>query len=128
MRKNRVVVVLSEGLVQGVYADEFRNVEVSVLDFDQDGITAEDMERDPCLVELPNGDFARAYDEQASDLRKIGVDEDNKAAYAKLIGETPCPDGCGNMLQFFMHNCSQSSNHPEIHGCPACDDDCPECR
>lgn len=128
MRKNRVVVIIEDGMVRGIYADEFRNVEVSVLDFDCDSVTDEDMAQDECLVKLPNGDFARAYDEEVGDLRKIGTDDDAKAAYAKLLGETPCPEGCGNMLQFFMHNCPNCCNHPEIHGCPACDDDCPECR
>lgn len=34
---------------------------------------------------------------------------------------------CGRQLKSFVHNCPNSSNMPEIVGCPVCDDSCPEC-
>jgi len=36
-------------------------------------------------------------------------------------------DICGRELKNFIHNCSGSSNMPEIYGCPMCDDKCPLC-
>lgn len=34
---------------------------------------------------------------------------------------------CGEELKHFIHNCSGSSNMPEIYGCPVCDDTCGFC-
>ena len=34
---------------------------------------------------------------------------------------------CGETKRNFMHNCPNSSNMPEIFGCPKCDDVCPFC-
>jgi len=125
--QNRVVVVVSGGVVQGVYADDFRHIEVVILDFDNDGVAEEDMKSDDALVQLANGSFARAYDEEASDIRKIGVDADNKAAYEHVLQTKRCPT-CDARLKFFMHNCQYSSTHPELFGCPKCDDECGHCN
>jgi len=124
---NRIVVVVSGGLVQDVYADDFRHIEVVVLDFDCDNLEEEDMASDDAMVKLPDGKFARAYDEEASDIRKIGVDAGNKAAYEHVLQTKRCPT-CDTKLKFFMHNCQYSSDHPEIFGCPKCDDECGHCN
>lgn len=35
---------------------------------------------------------------------------------------------CGREITTFMHNCPNSSDMPEIEGCPHCDDVCPFCK
>lgn len=35
---------------------------------------------------------------------------------------------CGQFKKSFVHNCSGSSNMPEIFGCPKCDDNCGFCK
>lgn len=122
---NRIVVVLSGGRVTSVYADDYRHVEVVVLvlDFDDDGAT---VENDEALVKLPNGDFARAYDEEASDIRKIGKDAAVKMAYEHVLKTKRCPS-CDRKLQFFMHNCKTTTQR-ELHGCPVCEDECVYCN
>ncbi len=35
---------------------------------------------------------------------------------------------CGTIKKHFVHNCSGSSNMPEVFGCPKCDDTCGFCN
>lgn len=123
---NRFVVVLSGGVVTGVYADDYRHCEVVVLDFDNDGVNEEDVNDDKALVRLDNGGFARGYEEEASDIRKIGTDSNVKAAYEHVLQAQRCPT-CDEKLKFFMHTC-EPTTHRELHGCPVCDDECEHCR
>lgn len=122
---NRFVVVISGGVVTGVYADDYRHCEVVVLDFDNDGVSEEDTKSDEAFVRLADGSFARGYDEEASDIRKIGTDSDVKKAYEHVLQTKRCPT-CEGKLKFFMHNCGRTT-HCELHGCPVCDDECGYC-
>lgn len=122
---NRIVVVLgSKGQIT-VYADDYRHVEVVVLDFDSDRVTEEDMESNE-VVRLSNGDFARAYDEEACDIRKIGKNAHVKTAYEHVLQNKRCPN-CDRKLKFFMHNCKTTTQR-ELHGCPVCEDECVYCN
>lgn len=75
------------------------------------------------------------YNEEAQDYHiAFNVNEcvpPDGGVYAKYDTDVSWEDGeendvetceCGEKKRTFMHNCSGSSDMPEIHGCPECDD------
>jgi hypothetical protein len=93
----RVIVVVEGGVVQSVFSND-PTLSVDLLDHD-----------------VGDDSIKPLVDE---------IEENNMKDV--LVTAKRCPD-CGNYLQHFVHNCPNSSDHPEKVGCPACDDDCPNC-
>lgn len=62
----------------------------------------------------------------ACDFLDAVTDSLDRHGFTPELKET-CPE-CGRIVKSFVHNCPNSANQPEIHGCPACDDRCPECE
>lgn len=57
----------------------------------------------------------KKFEEENGTEKEIPIDEDE---YCEC---------CGEEMKNFMHNCPESSDMPEIYGCPTCDDKCGFC-
>jgi putative aminopeptidase FrvX len=73
-KEGRIVINVSGGLVQAVFQNT--PADVVIVDYDIEGVTAEDLARDHCLFPLQSSKgYGRAYVDKGYDLSEID-DED----------------------------------------------------
>jgi len=96
----QVVINISGGLVQGVFSDRVAELDVIIVDWDQDGVTQEDMIQDERLTTV-GGQIVRAFSPTIHPLCEM--DEELQEAVRhidEVTDQLPCECAqCGNRIE-----------------------------